>query len=376
MVTTIRFADLYYSDPSSNSDKEYHIQLHQITNGYDVTCQWGRRGSTLQSQTKISGVDIGKAEKVFEKVVNEKVGKGYTEGSGTTSTSYVTPTVAPVASRKVSDDGLVPMVTKRKIQFEVLEEKPLVPQLLNSIDESEVEVYLQDDNFGCQPKMDGRHQLISVAGGMKVFNKKGKEIGYPKEWADAVSIPVVLDGEAIGDTFHVFDLLQVDGHDLRLSGYKTRYDRLSGLRFGEFIKKVPLAVGYIAKKGMYDQLKRDGKEGVVFKRLSAVHRPGKAHSDMVKFKFYSEASVRVCKGREGKQSVGMEVLDGDKWVFVGNVTTIGKGDIKAGNILEIRYLYVQGKGGHLYQPTVKEIRDDVDESECVIGQLKYKAEED
>ena len=34
------------------------------------------------------------------------------------------------------------------------------------------------------------------------------------------------------------------------------------------------------------------------------------------------------------------------------------------------------KGGSLYQPTFKEVRDDIDENECTMKQLKYKAEED
>jgi bifunctional non-homologous end joining protein LigD len=39
------------------------------------------------------------------------------------------------------------------------------------------------------------------------------------------------------------------------------------------------------------------------------------------------------------------------------------------------YLYVQGKDGHLYQPVYLGVRDDIDEGECVISQLKYKSEE-
>jgi len=96
---------------------------------------------------------------------------------------------------------------------------------------------------------------------------------------------------------------------------------------------------------------------------------------MIKYKFTATVSVRVTRGRAGKQSIGMELLDGDKWIFVGNCTTLNK-TISIGSICEVKYLYVQGKGGHLYQPVYLCQRDDVDESECVINQLKYKSEED
>ena len=45
-----------------------------------------------------------------------------------------------------------------------------------------------------------------------------------------------------------------------------------------------------------------------------------------------------------------------------------------GSIAEIKYLYAY-RGGCLYQPAFKELRDDVDVSECTTSQLKYKSEE-
>jgi bifunctional non-homologous end joining protein LigD len=96
---------------------------------------------------------------------------------------------------------------------------------------------------------------------------------------------------------------------------------------------------------------------------------------MFKHKFYSTASVRVAPGRSGKHSVGIEVLDGTEWVGVGNVT-VGQATKlpQIGCIIEVRYLNYQ-EGGSLYQPTYLGIRDDIDDNECVISQLKHKAKE-
>lgn len=70
---------LYFCQGSS--DKEYHIQLVEATGGYVVNFQYGRRGNALQSGTKtLVPVSLGVAERVYQKLLQEKTAKGYTEG--------------------------------------------------------------------------------------------------------------------------------------------------------------------------------------------------------------------------------------------------------------------------------------------------------
>jgi len=369
-------ADLFYCE--GNSNKEYHIQIvEHSTDSYSVECQWGRVGSTLQTQTKVSGVIFAQAEKYYSKVYNEKVGKGY-QVDGKVSSSYVTPTVPEKVSKAttltLTEGGA------RKIQWEKPTEEILIPQLLNSIDESEVEKYLKDDAWGTEEKKDGKHQMIRFRDGkVTVFNKKGKEIGYPKNWADALSVSAILDGEAIGETFYAFDLLEVLGEDYRNKGYSERHAKLSGMSFGESIKIVPLAIGYAAKKNMYDRLVSEKREGVVFKLLSSLYSPGRpsSYGNMLKHKFYATLSAIVTEGRTGKRSVGLELIDkiGNR-VDMGNVTIpLNKEVPLSGTACEIRYLYAY-KGGSLYQPIYLGPRDDVDVEECLMGQVKYKSEEE
>lgn len=355
--TIIQQADLFFC--GGGSDKEYHAQVVDVGSGCVVRFQYGRRGSTLTSGSKTAAPVIqAEALKIFSKLVSEKTSKGYQTGAAQGG-SYVS--AAPTAPVDTSDR--------------------LIPQLLNMIDESEVDRFLHDDAWGMQEKKDGKHQMLrcSALRAMTAYNKKGKEIGYPKQWlADLYSDDTILDGEAIDDTLHVFDLLQVQGEDYRGRGYGVRHAKLSGMSFGSSIRIVPMAVGYAAKKALYDRLVREKKEGVVFKRLTSVYTPGRPASggEMVKFKFYSTASVRVCAGRSGKHSVGLEILDGSRWVGIGNVT-VGQSTAlpKPGTIAEIRYLYAY-PGGSLYQPTYLGPRDDVDAEECVTGQLKYKSSEE
>ena len=54
--------DLYYQQGSS--DKVYHLQLENVEEQWSVNAQWGRRGSTLQSDTKASGVPYEEAKRV------------------------------------------------------------------------------------------------------------------------------------------------------------------------------------------------------------------------------------------------------------------------------------------------------------------------
>jgi bifunctional non-homologous end joining protein LigD len=165
-------------------------------------------------------------------------------------------------------------------------------------------------------------------------------------------------------------------------GYGERHAQLNKLAvmFDDAVRIVPLATGYTAKKALYDRLKAENKEGVVFKRLAATFKAGRPSKggDMLKFKFYAECSVKVKAGREGKRSVGLEILGEDgNWIDIGNVTIPPNKEVpEIGDIVEIKYLYVAGPGGDLYQPIYKEVRDDIDESECTVKQLKYKAIEE
>jgi bifunctional non-homologous end joining protein LigD len=407
-MSIIQHADLFFQE--GNSDKEYHLQLIEtprILSGYSVTFQYGRRGSALNDGSKITGVPFEAAQKVYNKVLNEKLGKGYQLSSSPsipvrppqrslpnledirTTTTPVTTQAAPssftsIPPRKINwmgNQGDTPEVSLETQRDGVI----FIPQLLNVIEEEDIETYLRDDRYGAQEKKDGRHQPFhKKAGEVFVTNKKGKAIGFPEALKNAIltSQDLLVDAEIIGDTFHAFDLLEVCGVDQRGLGYQQRYEALKSLfSIGTFdsqhIRLVPLAVGYQAKKALYDKLKKEKREGMVFKLLDAPYTPGKAHTAMWKVKFYAELSARVCTGREGKRSVGVELLDGSVWKFMGNVTIPPNKEVPSINqVIEVRYLYVDGPGGSLYQPFYKEPRDDVDPVECLMSQVKYKPKED
>jgi len=360
-MNTITKVNLFFKEGSS--DKEYGLQLVEATGGYLVNFQYGRRGSTLTPGTKTpTPVDLATAQKIYDKKLKEQLSKGYKPGDDTGT--YISVAGIPEA---------------KDIIF--------LPQLLNDIEESDIEKYLRDDKWGGQEKKDGHHQAFhKKSGKIIVSNKKGTAIGFPEALKKAIKTDqdLTVDAESIGEVFHAFDLIEGMGQDLRNLSYEDRYTTLKGMfKMGIFDNKnivlVPLAIGYAEKKAMYDKLKAEKREGMVFKRLDAKHTSGRPASggNMLKCKFYAELSARVAAGREGKRSFGLELLDEKGvWIKMGNCTVPPDKNIPAvSQIVEIRYLYAN-VGGSLYQPFFKELRDDVDESECLMKQVKYKPVED
>ena len=345
---------LYFREGSS--DKVYQASIEPSAGGFLVNFAYGRRGSTMQTGTKTAKpVDYAAAKKIFDKLVQEKTAKGYTPG----------------------EDGT-------PYQHTDLEQQStgIVPQLLNPIDESEVEPFLTDDRWWMQEKFDGKRMLIRKDGDtITGINRKGLTVGLSQKIADAVRQLEVkqclLDSEAIGDLCQAFDLLERDGMDLRNKPYIERYPDLVDLV--EPLENLSLrhavtAIGTHHKRSMFEQFKRENREGVVFKDRMAPYTPGRPASGGTqrKLKFYATASCIVARGKVDKRSVALELISDNVKVAVGNVTIPPNQQIPAADeVVEIRYLYAY-PGGSLYQPVYLGVRDDVAAKGCTLAQLKFK----
>src|SRR5258708_15768214 len=75
--------ELYFQQGSS--DKVYHLQLESIEEQWSVNAQWGRRGSALQSDAKVSSVAYEEAKRVYDRSILDKTGKGYRIAPATTN---------------------------------------------------------------------------------------------------------------------------------------------------------------------------------------------------------------------------------------------------------------------------------------------------
>jgi bifunctional non-homologous end joining protein LigD len=94
----------------------------------------------------------------------------------------------------------------------------------------------------------------------------------------------------------------------------------------------------------------------------------------LKFKFVATVSAMVTRINL-QRSVEVGLYQGDRLVPCGNVTIPANQEIPSvGTIVEVRYLYAYRDSLALYQPVYLGVREDTDAAECVIAQLKFKAE--
>jgi bifunctional non-homologous end joining protein LigD len=354
-TTAIQSASLYFRE--GNSDKEYRAAIEPKGDGFVVNFAYGRRGGTLNTGTK-TPVPVPEAEaiKAFEKLIASKVAKGY-RPIANTNAHY------PLTGSEGIDSGVR-------------------CQLLNAVEESDVSRLLTDTRYCLQEKHDGRRLMVrkqdhEITG----INRRGLVVAIPEPIRSAVAtIPgnCLIDGEAVGDTLHAFDLLELNGGDLRQRRYLDRYSGLLALipLNQPALRCVSTIIAPNDKAELYDQLRLANREGVVFKDMNASFTAGRPNSGgpQLKFKFVESASF-VVTGVNAKRSVMLGLYDGDKLVPAGNVTIPPNHAIPLkGTVAECRYLYAHKQSGFIYQPVYLGPRTDIPLSECGVDQLKYKAE--
>lgn len=353
-MNVIKSTNLQYTEGSS--DKVYKISINATNDPalFTVDFAYGRRGNTLTVGSKTPApVPYEKAMVIYGKLMNEKMSKGYTETSGGKPF-----TATPELEIKISG---------------------YTPQLLNEVDISEIENLVNNINWCAQEKYDGvRRLLIKKGNSVTGTNRKGLNIPLEVTIIHSVlqSNPTedfVLDGEAIGDKVVIFDIV-----DPTLT-LKERLDKLnkSFVFDNNYLILAPTAYGSSEKAELYNKLRIDNAEGIVFKDLNSLYKPGRPNSggDQLKLKFVDSATCIVGNINTNKRSVELFCKNGQVLVSVGNVTIYPNQIIPSiGQIVEVRYLYYF-PGGSLFQPVLLGTRDDMDENDCQLGKLKIKRDE-
>lgn len=348
---------LYYR--AGSSDKVYQAAIEPKGTGFMVSFSFGRRGTTLQTGNKTPlPVSYEQARKIYDNLVAEKTAKGYTPGQ----------------------DGTPYQQTDKANRA-----TGILPQLLNPIDESYLPKLLSDESWWAQEKFDGKRVLIrkeedQITG----INRSGLVIDLPEPIVAAVlaldTRRCLLDGEAVGDWFITFDLLQESTLDLASYPYHQRYGRLVELiktTRSDSIRFAGTAIGQWHKEQLLASLREQHKEGIVFKNKDAPYTTGRPSTGgtQLKFKFCTSASCIVARTNGSKQSVKLELIDGGRRVGIGNVTIPANHPMpRAGTVVEVRYLYAH-PGGCLFQPVYLSTRDDIHADSCTVGQLKFKTDD-
>jgi len=352
-VSVLQSATLYFHE--GTSDKVYRVTLAPAGERFVVNFAYGRRGSTLSTGTKTNvPVVLERARTIFDQLVREKTAKGYTPGDSGTPYQHT-----EYAGRAT---GLVPM-------------------LLNAIEPEEAAQLLQHPDWCLQEKFDGRRLLIEKAGDKIVgCNRRGLAISLPFPFIrDVARIQrdLVFDGESVGDTFHVFDLLELDGEDLRPRPLKQRLLELINVLASAQCPNLSMIHTTFStgdKTRLFEEIRQGRREGVVFKRIDAPYVPGRPNSggNALKHKFTATLSAVVDR-LNAQRSVSLKLRGARGWQTAGNVTIPANQPLpQAGDVVEVRYLYAFQESGVLFQPVCLGVRTDVTAAECGTRQLKFK----
>lgn len=347
------------------SNKEYEIHLIAEGEGFVLHTYHGARGKSLKLTVKTKEpVAYEVAKKAYDKAYNERLAKHYkpTDAAGDMS--------APAARE------LVPT--------------SMMPQLLNPIEESEVEFYLNSTLWIAQEKHDGDRRGFELASGSVVSaNRKGFSVAYPQSVPDSIFLgcaqylPLTVDGELVGTDYVIFDVRVFQGVNVEHLTVVERIKLLDRLETNLLIsgvnsvRVVKTAFTTEQKRALLARMKEQRREGVVFKRVDAPYVPGKPNSGgtQLKLPFRKVATGIVVSHHATKASVGIGMLDEQ-----GNVVSVGNCTIPpnkttppVGALVDVDYLYAY-QGGSLFQPIYLRERDDVSREECTLSRLHFKAE--
>jgi bifunctional non-homologous end joining protein LigD len=348
-----------------SSDKQYNVHLRQQDGGWVVDFENGRRGKPLRSGTKTKDpVDYETALETFEKTVNSKTSKGYTE----------------------EESGIAYAGTDKAGEVTGFQ-----PQLLNEVSQTEAEKLGATGHWMTQIKHDGERRGVLVECGKFTYsNRRGLAVGIAQDIQDGLvalsksgATTFEIDCEDMGDHLVAFDVLMFDGEDLRQLPFEDRATKLTRIRElsqeagVEAVIRVDEPVPALSADDVRNRIhtaRAANEEGIVLKDRRAPVTAGRPASGgpALKFKNWESATCRVQSAASTKRSIGLELFDGKDWRKVGNCTLPANHDFPdEGDLVEIRYLYAH-KGGSLFQPTYLGPRTDLTEDAATTAQLKYK----
>lgn len=228
-----------------------------------------------------------------------------------------------------------------------------------------------------QEKHDGQNRPVKVAAGKVIAaNRSGQEVALaPALVASLIDLerltgPLLLNAEDLGAAgLVVFDIVSGLGIT-RAAGFGRRneaLDLLSSMLDPAGLIRIDVAVpleAFVADGG-HARLMTRGAEGYVLKRADAAYRPGRSAGTIFKVKFVQDATFRIAPSRApGSRSVGIETLDGSKWVSAGNVKVPTGQPLPApGAYADVQFVSIS-RHGQAVQPVWKGVRTDVGPDDC------------
>lgn len=339
---------LYCTD--GGSDKEYHLHLRAREGAWAIDYANGRRGAVGGSKQKLPPSTLEAAIKEFDKIVKSKLKDGYTEAE-----SGVRFTDTEHAQRASGH----------------------AQQLSTSVDADAAEKLVNHHGFALQEKANGERRSIEVVGGVaRGINKLGLYVNLPENIAQEMSAfgDAFFDGEQVGATYHVFDLLKLGSRDLRDSPFGVRYEILAEdlLRTmhrpeASCIRLLEAAFTRQHKQALLDRVRTANGEGGVFKDVTQPYEGGRS-ANVFKYKFTESATCQVLEiNKQRSVQIGLLNANG-QMVPLGNVTIPANFEVPViGDLVEVQYLYFTGAA--FEQPVYLGTRNDILPEECTLSQI-------
>ena len=251
---------------------------------------------------------------------------------------------------------------------------PVSPMDFNEMPLADVPKYIADPNYVAQQKVDGIRGVLVVEPGQAPWfaSKKGDKL--VSSTAAKVTGPMLaklppapagtpayrVEGEILNGKFHAFDMYVVGEES---TSYEERQKMVAA--WTEAVKgsipqveALPLAVTQKQKQALWDAVLNSGAEGVMFKRKDAGYHGGQRVSHTLKAKITATADVVVLErniGGKDNARIGLSV--GGKVTPIGTISTLGKGTINVGDVLEVEYLWAT-PSNTLAQPRILRKRPD------------------
>lgn len=419
MTIKVEFEELQYVNRAANSDKFYRLFTWDDT----VAIQYGRTGTFGTFTRKVCSSPTT-ASSLYLKKRQEKIAKGYNSTKARQITFGDTPNDGqldsaargmqgdPIPPREVAtatrdkavagmlailqetDDDPDPKVYEAVVahlsslyevsKYALESVSPLRPMLADTMVKSDLEKHLTTDSWIAQRKLDGERFIIEVdEGRVAVYNRQGQ----PKvaNLTPDLLVPFqnlsasywVFDGELVGRCLSLFDMPAAGGFLSHNATFAERYEVLAdtligmGLADSKEITLLSNHVGTEAKRLLLKQSMEDQREGIMFRKVSSRYQFGGRSKELLKHKFVKEADVFVTRVNvKNKENAEFAVYRDADPVVVGQASTIGKGDIKVGDVLEVKFLYVlDPENPRMFQPRIMRKRTDKSATECSIAQF-------
>ena len=246
---------------------------------------------------------------------------------------------------------------------------------------------IEDPNWCAQVKEDGNHVLAAKVDTERITTRNREGTPHPvlpSVERELAKLPAqtMFDGEKLHTgPYVVFDILYLNGEDLRDRPYRDRFYILTGMceiLNPRIIYPVRTALTTAEKLALVLELREDRAEGVILKDLRATYRPGRPEfgGSMRRLKFRKSLTCLVRRRDENdpnqKASFDMFAYDGNgKLLSIGAVSArhfhkqVEPGCVR---IAECSYLYATPKN-KVVQPTLLMFREDKSTEDCSLSQL-------